>query len=542
MKKQILAIFMTLILIITVGCSAAAPAADAPTASAEEPSYATPAEEPSYNYGPAAPAQPAPPMDGGYYDEEYYPRSGENYLQIDENPLKQVESQPLSTFSLKVDTAAYTNVVRYIESRSLPPVDAVRIEEMINYFNYEAEMPFGQHPFSIYTELGPSPFDSSKHMAFIRVKARDIDKQNLPNSNLTFLIDTSGSMNSFDKLPLLKEAFSLLVDTLGEDDVVSIVTYAGNAGVVIDSVSGEDKQTILRAIDNLSPGGSTAGAKGIQTAYALAEKNYRPGGNNRVILATDGDFNVGTSNTNELSRMISNKRGSGIYLSVLGFGTGNIRDDIMETLAKDGNGNYAYINSVATAKKVLVDELTSNLFTIADDVKAQVEFNPATVQDYRLIGYENRQLNNRDFEDDSKDAGEIGVGTDVVFMYELTLRGSTQSSGLKYGDNHAQDVQIAHADELFEVRIRYKQPGQQVSQLMTQPVVFGDIARINSDDYNFACSVAAFGHLLRNSPYAGRVTMEDVSSLASQSLGRDEGGYRVAYLDTIRQYRQFAGY
>ena len=538
MKKQFLAIFMILAILMTVGC--AAPAGKTPSGSQDSSSSGgtAPSVEGGASQAEWGNVPPSSVGDGSFQRGEYYPRSGESYLGIDENPVKQVERDPLSTFSLKVDTAAYTNIVRYLQSGNLPPADAVRVEEMINYFNYEAEMRFDGHPFSIYTELGPSPFDPGKYMAFIRVKAREIEKRNLPSSNLTFLIDTSGSMDSYDKLPLLKEAFSLLVDTLDESDVVSIVTYAGSAGVVLDSVSGADKQTILRAIHSLQPGGSTAGADGILTAYALAEKNFRPGGNNRVILATDGDFNVGTSDTDALSRLISEKRGSDIYLSVLGFGTGNIRDDIMETLAKDGNGNYAYISSVATAKKVLVDELASNLFTIADDVKAQVEFNPKAVQDYRLIGYENRQLEDRDFEDDTKDAGEIGVGTDVVFMYELTLRGGGQQPGLKYSANHETTEAIAYADELFEVRIRYKQPGQPNSQLMTRPVVYGDIARTSSADYDFACSVALFGALLRGSPYAGRMSIAEISAMASESLGRDEGGYRVAHLDVLREYRR----
>ena len=463
--------------------------------------------------------------------------SGESYLVIDENNDVATNAESMLTFSLKVDTAAYTNVSRYIGSGNLPPKDAVRTEELLNYFTYDREMSFnGDSPFALYAELGPSPFDADKLLAFVRVKSKDIDKDALPPSNLTFLIDTSGSMSSHDKLPLLQEAFSLLVDTLDEDDTVSIVTYAGNAGVLLDSVPGSDKDAILSAINRLYAGGSTAGAQGISTAYALAEKNYREGGNNRVILATDGDFNVGTSSTDELAKLAAQKRGNGIYLSILGFGTGNIRDDIMETLSREGNGNYAYINSLQTAQKVLVDELASNLFTIADDVKAQVEFNPENVKSYRLIGYENRRLENKDFTDDKKDAGEIGVGTDTIVLFELELHDGAAGVTYKYGkaDNATPDF----TNELFELRIRYKDPGESASKLLTLPAFFGDITNENSSDFRFASAVAAFSHLLRGSAYTGEATLLGTYALAEGALGRDAGGYRVEFLRLLEAYER----
>jgi len=490
--------------------------------------------EPNYAPPPNTWNGSAPSEAGRYPDVS----QGESYLTIDENLAKSTEHESTLTFSLKVDTAAYTNVKRYIESGNLPPHDAVRTEELINYFKYDGEMTFSNDPFAIYAEVGPSPFNADRYMAFIRVKSVDIDKNELPRSNLTFLIDTSGSMDSYDKLPLLKQAFSLLVDTLTEDDRVSIVTYAGRSAVLLDGATGDNKELILTAIENLSAGGSTAGADGINTAYALAEKNFIEDGNNRVILATDGDFNVGVSSNKDLAKLVAEKRGNGVYLSILGFGTGNIRDDLMETLSKEGNGNYAYINDLHTAKKVLVDELSANLFTIADDVKAQIEFNPQNVASYRLIGYENRQLSNKDFDDDTKDAGEIGVGTDVIMMFELELHGPNITTDSKY--TPYQPVTTNFADELFEIRLRYKNPGEDTSNLITQPVFFENIVANGSSDFRFACSVAAFGHLLRDSQYTNDLTLGDVKTLAEGSLGQDRDGYRWEFLKLLEQYDRIA--
>lgn len=513
----------------------AAPAAEAPEAdSAANGVLPEAAPETAYHTEEAADSEY---YDGGDMAERGYSASGESYLTIDENQAMSTAAESMLTFSLKVDTAAYSNVQRYIESGVLPPRDAVRTEELINYFSYDEKLKFDEDsPFAIYTEVGPSPFDANKRMAFIRVATRDIPKEDLPSCNLTFLIDTSGSMYSHDKLPLLKEAFSMLADTLGEDDIVSLVTYAGSSSVMLDSVSGTNKDAIKTAIDSLEASGSTAGANGIQTVYALAEKNRIPGGNNRVILATDGDFNVGISNLDELSELIGEKRDSGVYLSVLGFGTGNIRDDIMETLSRDGNGNYSYINSSDTAKKVLVDELAANLFTVANDVKAQVEFNPGNVKSYRLVGYENRSLANEDFADDTKDAGEIGAGADVVVMFEMELAGAESAEGLKYASS-GERAEGGFANELFEVRIRYKNPGESESKLLLRPITVDDIAKRTSSDYNFACSVAAFGHLLRGSQYSGDVTIADVTSMAKSNLGKDPEGYRVDYYALLKRYQ-----
>jgi len=463
----------------------------------------------------------------------------ESYLTIDENTNLSTNSDSVITFSLKVDTASYRNAVRYIESGNLPPKDAVRIEEMINYFTYDEKMLQSDDPFSIYSEIGRSPFDANKYLAFVRVRSKDVDVESLPKSNLTFLIDTSGSMSSYDKLPLLKDSFELLVDTLTEDDMVSIVTYAGSSEVLLDSVSGADREKILNAIYNLDAGGSTAGADGINTAYKLAEKNFKDGGNNRIILASDGDFNVGISSLDGLERLVKEKKDNGIYLSILGFGTGNVRDDVMETLAKYGNGNYSYIDSIRSAEKVLVDEAKANLFTIADDVKAQVEFNPNEVASYRLIGYENRRMDNKDFNDDTKDAGEIGIGTDVVLMFEVELKSNPDSVSLKYSNTTVEPDtnEDEFEGELFEVRIRYKDPGNSESKLILYPVRNDKIRDTNTSDFTFAKSVAAFGHLLRNSEYSGNININDIISFADDSRGRDEKGYRQEFIGVLKLYR-----
>ena len=494
----------------------------------------------------APPSTATPPSPNGYLNDpadglQYYSGSGESYLVIDENSRTLTENESMLTFSLKVDTSAYSNIQRYIENGMLPPKDAVRTEELINYFRYDTDLRFGRDPFAVYAEVAPSPFDAGKLMAFIRVKTPEIDKRDLPRSSLTFLIDVSGSMSSHDKLPLLKDSFALLADTLSKDDVVSIVTYAGESRVVLDSVSGADKKRIKEAIDSLKAGGSTAGGEGIQAAYKLAEKNFISGGNNRVILATDGDFNVGVSSNAELSRLIKEKKESGVYLSVLGYGMGNIRDDLMETLSRDGNGNYSYINSLRMAQKVLVEELAANIFTVADDVKAQVEFNPENVRSYRLIGYENRALDNRDFADDTKDAGEIGAGTDIIVLFEIELYDPPFDSGMKYQSGAAQrerDPDSQYADELFEVRIRYKYPGESQSNLLTYPVTLDYIRERGGADFDFACAVAAFSDMLRGSRYADTATVSRIFSVAEDNLGKDDGGYRADFLALVNRYRR----
>lgn len=525
MKKNVIICLSLLLALVLQGC-AASPNYGEYSESAADYYY-----EPDYSYTPEE--RPSSWDNATRYEDYYIPPSNEKYLVINENRMVDTSEDSMLTFSLKVDTASYRNVARFINSGSRPPVDAVRIEEMINYFNYEQELAANNTPFSIYTEIGPSPFSNERKLAFIRVKSKDIDRAELPPSNLTFLIDVSGSMSSYDKLPLLKSSFGLLVETLGANDTVSIVTYASGTRVALDSARGNEKKKIMDVINRLEAGGSTAGANGIQNAYMLAEKNFINGGNNRIILATDGDFNVGVSSVGELEQLISQKRDSGVYLSVLGVGTGNLKDNRMETLAKNGNGNYNYLDSIATAKKVLVDELSANLFVIADDVKAQVEFNPALVADYRLIGYENRQLQNRDFTDDTKDAGEIGVGTDVVMMFELTLKNGG-SGGLKYGGNDPVENNGEFGDEFFEIRIRYKDPGQSESKQITVPVKTDRLLAQNSSDYNFAASVAAFGHLLRGSEYAGSVELSKIIEVAEGNMGFDEGRLRSEFVQLLK--------
>ncbi|MDR1358614.1 MAG: von Willebrand factor type A domain-containing protein, partial [Coriobacteriales bacterium] len=434
MRKRLMAIIMTLTVSLLLALGGCSPIPAGSAGSSESSS---------------AEAGGAGVADGAYNSDSYYDYSGgERYAEIEETGEQLAADRPEATFSLKVDTASYSNVTRYIEDGMLPPPDAVRTEELMNWFSFDEPLEFsGGSPFALSTEVGPSPFDPDKRLALIRVGTREVDRSDLPPSNLVFLVDVSGSMDSYDKLPLLQDAFALLTETLDRDDRVSIVTYASGTRVALAGARGSDSRAIEDAIFSLTAGGSTAGEQGIQDAYELAEEFFIEGGNNRVILATDGDFNVGISDTGELSRFIAEKRKSEVYLSVLGFGTGNIRDDIMETLAKDGNGNYSYIDSRKTAEKVLVDELGSNLFTVADDVKAQVVFDPETVHSYRLIGYENGMLATEDFDDDRKDAGEIGAGTDVVALFEFKPVSEDTAA-----ERH-----------LFDVRIRYKEPGESES-------------------------------------------------------------------------------
>lgn len=476
-----------------------------------------------------------------YYSNEDYninqkPTKNEKYLEIDENKSINTDYESMLTLSLKIDTASYTNVQRYISSGYEPPIDAVRIEEMINYFNYDVVIEDKEGPFSVYTEIGQSPFNKEKMLAFMRIKTDNPNRMEYKASHLTFLIDTSSSMSSFDKLPLLQESMIMLTKTLSEDDYVSIVTYAGRSEVVLKAqkATSTGKKDIIRAIENLCAGGSTAGAEGIQTAYSIASDYFIRGGNNRVILATDGDFNVGISNIIDLQEFISSYSDTGIYLSILGFGTGNIREDIMETLSKYGNGNYNYINTLRTANKVLVEELYSNLYVVAKDVKVQIEFNPENIKSFRLIGYENRLLKNKDFADDTKDAGEIGLGSDVVILFEIEL--NENSNGYKYSSGQSEEKKGRYYNELFELRIRYKEPEAEVSKLITRVSTFDDITTRNTNDYMFAASVAAFGYLLRNSSYYSYLSIDDIIKIANSSTGRDISGYRGEFISLVKDY------
>ncbi len=459
----------------------------------------------------------------------------ENYSTIHENGFKDVKFSPLSTFSIDVDIASYSNVRRFINNGELPPVDAVRIEEMINYFNYDYPEPSGEHPFSVTTELGKCPWNENHYLMHVGLKGRSIEKDKLPPSNLVFLIDVSGSMTYENKLPLLKRAFKMLVNELRPEDRVSIVVYAGAAGKVLDSTPGNEKQKILKALENLSAGGSTAGGKGIKLAYKIAHENFMEKGNNRIILATDGDFNVGISSTSEMERLVEKERESGIFMSVLGFGTGNIKDDKMETIADKGNGNYSYIDNIQEARKVFISEFGGTLFTIAKDVKFQLEFNPKQVKSYRLVGYENRLLNDEDFNDDKKDAGEMGAGHTVTALYEIIPMGSNEETSsvdaLKYQDS--KPVSGKYSNELLTIKLRYKEPTGMKSKLLEQPVE-NKIIRNTSDDFRFSASVASLGMLLRNSEFKGETSIDSILSLARNSKGIDENGYRSEFIQLVK--------
>lgn len=450
-------------------------------------------------------------------DESDIQQNDEEYNYIKENGYTAVSSAPLSTFSADVDTASYTNVRRMIDDGMDVPPDAVRIEEFINYFDYDYTDPSDGEPFAVHTELSDCPWNDETELLMVGINTKGFDAvlDERPAMNLVFLIDVSGSMYDDNKLPLVQKSFSMLTDNLTSADRVSIVTYAGSDEVVLEGADGNDRKKILRAINDLEAGGSTAGAAGINTAYDIAQKYFIDGGNNRVILATDGDLNVGLSSESELTRLIEEKRESGVFLSVLGFGTGNYKDNRLEALADYGNGNYSYIDSEKEAKKVLVDEMSGTLFTVAKDVKFQLEFNPANVKGYRLIGYENRVMAAEDFNDDTKDAGEIGAGHSVTVLYEIVPADSKMELGeseLKY----ASDSEGVMGDELLTVNIRYKEPEGSESKLLTYPVNKSLYSDKMSADMNFASCVAEFGMLLRNSRYIGDVTYKDVSAQLSR--------------------------
>jgi Ca-activated chloride channel family protein len=464
----------------------------------------------------------------------------EEYKRIYENPFLAVVKNPLSTFSIDVDTASYSNVRRFIEHGSLPPADAVRIEEFVNYFSYDYPEPIDKKPFSFNSELTRCPWNDKHHLLLIGLQAKKISFEKLPPNNLVFLLDVSGSMNDPDKLPLLKSALALLVNELRPMDRVAITVYAGAAGIVLPPTSGKDKQKILSALDNLSAGGSTAGGEGILLAYKLAKENFDPQGNNRVMLCTDGDFNVGPSSESALVRLIEEKRKEGVFLTVLGFGTGNLADARMESLADAGNGNYAYIDSVKEAKKALVEQMGGTLLTIAKDVKIQVEFNPAVVESYRLIGYENRLLRAEDFDDDKKDAGELGAGHSVTVLYELVIAGSntTQGQNLRYQETDIKPEAFS-GNELLFIKFRYKQPQADESLLITEPVPFKEVALAQaSHNVRFAAAVAGFGLLLRDSEHKGDMTADKVLTLARGARGEDKLGYRQDFIQMAEQAKR----
>jgi Ca-activated chloride channel family protein len=483
-------------------------------------------------------AEAAPASYGGKHSFQRFNNNfnTEGYAGREENGFRNVRNNPLSTFSIDVDNASYSNIRRFINGGILPPADAVRIEEMINYFKYDYPEPQGAHPFSVYTELSGCPWNKDHQLLLVGLRGKNINKSSLPPSNLVFLIDVSGSMSSPNKLPLLKSAFSLLVNELRPQDRVAIVVYAGAAGLVLESTPGNKKEIIINAINNLEAGGSTAGGAGLRLAYNVASENFIKGGNNRIILATDGDFNVGESSNGGMERLVEENRERGVFMTVLGFGMGNIKDDKMEIIADKGNGNYSYIDNLQEARRVLVREFGGTLFTIAKDVKFQIEFNPSKVQAYRLIGYENRLLNDEDFNDDKKDAGEMGSGHNVTALYELVPAGSDEKTPsvdpLRYqskGDlvKDARDF----SDEYLTIKIRYKKPDGSTSMLMQKPVrdYVTDLDDA-SDNLRFAAAVSEFGMLLSNSEFKGSSTYDQAIRLARLAKGEDEEGYRAEFV------------
>ena len=500
---------------------------------------AQPAAEMKRQLSWAAPASGAQPA-GQTLDElraASEPTDREQYAHQEDNPVKRAAEQPVSTFSIDVDTGSYANVRRFLNEGRLPPRDAVRVEEMINYFDYDYPLPDNrQPPFRVSTELAPTPWNPKTLLLAVGIKGYELPKTQLPPANLVFLIDVSGSMESPDKIGLLKPALKLLVRQLRPEDQVAIAVYAGAAGLVLEPTPGSQKAKIEAALDRLSAGGSTNGGAGIQLAYNLAREGFVKNGVNRVILATDGDFNVGTVNFEALKHLVETQRKSGIALTTLGFGTGNYNDRLMEQLADAGNGNYAYIDTLREANKALVEQMSATLLTIAKDVKIQVEFNPEVVEEYRLIGYENRVLRREDFSNDAVDAGDIGAGHTVTALYEIALKGSggALTEPLRYG-KPAENAE-AQGDEIAFLRLRYKQPDGDASQLLEWPIRRDQAvrdAKEASERFRFAAAVAGFGQLLRGGRYTGPFGYDDVLALARAARGPDPYGYRGEFLTLV---------
>lgn len=459
--------------------------------------------------------------------------NAEEYTANDENVFKNARTSPLSTFSIDTDTASYSNLRRYVLGLGMaPPNGAVRTEELINYFDYDNPLPTDGTPFAVSTETAQCPWNGENKLVKIAVQGDELTEKQ--PSNLVFLLDVSGSMYTIEKLPLVKKSLKMLIDQLDENDTISIVTYASGTGVALESTPVSEKDKIIEALDALSAGGGTSGAAGINLAYEQAEKHLIDG-NNRIILCTDGDFNIGASSTGDLEKLITEKRDKGIFLTVLGFGMGNYKDSKMETLADKGNGSYAYIDNEREAKKVFVDEMPKTLYTIAKDVKIQVEFNPAEVKEYRLVGYENRILNNEDFENDKKDAGELGCGANVTAFYEIVPADGTESIDLKY-----QTSETTGSDELMTVKVRYKDPNGTESKLIEMPVG-NDVTAEPSGDFKFAAAIAELGMIINDSEYKGTSDFDSVISLAREGIGEDEFGFRTEFLhmaDLIRYIRE----
>ncbi|MFX1702466.1 von Willebrand factor type A domain-containing protein [Chitinophaga sp. CC14] len=461
----------------------------------------------------------------------------EDYSPINENIFHTATDQPLSTFSIDVDRASYSNVRRFLNQGMMPEADAVRVEEMINYFDYQYKAPEGKDPVAIYTDMAVCPWNTAHQLVRVALKSKQVDTRELPPSNLVFLIDVSGSMYGENRLPLVKRAFAVLTEQLRLEDKVAIVVYAGAAGVVLPATSGSDKKKILAALDQLEAGGSTAGGAGIQLAYTIAGELYSKNSNTRVILATDGDFNVGVSSDGELTGMIEKERERGISLSVLGFGMGNYKDNKLELLADKGNGNYAYIDNFEEARRTFVTEFGGTLFTVAKDVKLQIEFNPQFVQSYRLVGYENRVLANEDFNNDKKDAGDMGVGHTVTALYEIIPAG-TKGTAVNWVDplKYQEGKVIGNKSEVLTVKLRYKQPDANKSLLMEKVLHYSNQEITAApEDFRMAAAVAAFGQLLRNSAFKGTATYDQVLSWAGNSKGTDTEGYRAEFIQLVKK-------
>jgi Ca-activated chloride channel homolog len=502
------------------------------------------AAAPAGNFAPLAATPQSPPPSGVRPERDRRARergNTESYDHQDDNPFKRVSADPLSTFSVDVDTASYANVRRFLNHGALPEPGAVRVEELVNYFRLPYTAPEGKEPFAITTELSECPWNPRHRLALIGIQGRQLAPREPAPRNLVFLLDVSGSMNSPDKLPLVQSAMRMLVDALHENDRVAIVVYAGASGLVLPSTSGYEKARIARAIAELTPGGSTNGAAGIQLAYRIAREHFIRGGVNRVVLATDGDFNVGVTSQDALVRLIEKERETGVFLSVLGVGTGNLKDSTMEKLADKGNGNYAYLDSLHEARKVLVSELGGTLTTIAKDVKIQVEFNPAAVDGYRLIGYENRILAHEDFDDDTKDAGDIGAGHSVTALYEIVPKGERTPGAwvkpLKY-QQQPRTTAAARSNELMTVAVRFKQPDGHESARVAQTV--RNVSRPMTPNLGFASAVAEFGMLLRGSPHADGASYEAVIGRARRYSGRDRDGYQAEFIGLVERAARLA--
>ncbi len=452
-----------------------------------------------------------------------------------ENAFKVASLEPLSTFSADVDTASYTMLRKQINEGFDIQKDAVRLEALINNFPYSYPEPQGKDPLAISVEYSSAPWNDENQLVKIGVKARELNREQMPQSNIVFLIDVSGSMYGAARLPLVKKSLKMLLEQLPQDARISIVTYASGVDVKLDGVKVADKEKIIKALDNLEAGGATSGEEGIKKAYEIAKKNFIRKGNNRIVIASDGDFNVGSDNAKEFEKQLSQYKESGVFISVMGFGMGNYRDDLMETIANKGNGNYVYIDDLKAAQKALVREFGSTMFTVAKDVKFQVEFNPAYVQEYRLIGYEKRQLNNTDFNNDTKDAGEVGSGHTVTVLYEIRPK-TTQGSAvdpLKYSQ-----ATYNNTDEILTVKVRYKEPNDDTSKLISEILKVKDYKPFEEAtvDFRFASATAAFGQLVKDSPFKGTLSAKEIAKIASQAKGTDDGGDRAEFVQLIRTY------